>query len=262
MGKDQLTPLFLGMGSSSGSNLRYLLQNQDGFEIRAIFSDRICPLREISGDFEIDWLYHNGEEICGVHPGSKDSKLFEEYKLRCSKFEEEVLSQIKGFERKHDLHFDLILLAGYFRILRGPLLQAFPNKILNVHPGDLRVCGPDNKRLFTGMNAVFKAILCGVYETYSTVHLVNEEVDGGEILGVSEPLPFLLDPGLRSFVAQAGSSKNISSKQLTKLCGELEKEAPVEMQKLRDFSRQHQETQKKACDWPTYLKVLKGIDLC
>ena len=263
MGKDHLTPpLCLGMGSSSGSNLRFLLQNQDGFEIRAIFSDRICPLREISSDFEIDWLFLDSQDACGSHPGIKKTLELREYQLRCRQFEEDVLTLIKKYQRENQCEFDSILLAGYFRILRGPLLKTFSNRILNVHPGDLRVCGGDGERLFVGMNAVLKAILCGVPETYSTVHLVNEEVDGGEILGVSEPNPVLLEPDLQRFVEwvskdRVGSLHRINSKGLTKTLSELEKETPLELQKLRDFSQRHQEKQKKTCDWPTYLQVVK-----
>ena len=71
---------------------------------------------------------------------------------------------------------DLIILAGYMRVLKNP--SAFPCPIINVHPSLL----PKYK----GLNAVEQAIESGDKVTGCTVHYVNEELDGGEIIKQAE----------------------------------------------------------------------------
>ena len=67
---------------------------------------------------------------------------------------------------------DLIILAGYMRVIKNP--AAFPAPIINVHPSLL----PKYK----GLHAVEQAMESGDEETGCTVHYVNEELDGGEII--------------------------------------------------------------------------------
>ena len=67
---------------------------------------------------------------------------------------------------------DLIILAGYMRVLKNP--SAFPCPIINVHPSLL----PKYK----GLHAVEQAMESGDKVTGCTVHYVNEELDGGEII--------------------------------------------------------------------------------
>ena len=67
---------------------------------------------------------------------------------------------------------DLVVLAGYMRVLKKP--SEFPCPIINVHPSLL----PKYK----GLHAVEQALESGDTETGCTVHYVNEELDGGEII--------------------------------------------------------------------------------
>ena len=67
---------------------------------------------------------------------------------------------------------DLIILAGYMRVLKNP--SKFPCPIINVHPSLL----PKYK----GLNVVQRAMEAGELTTGCTVHYVNEELDGGEII--------------------------------------------------------------------------------
>ena len=67
---------------------------------------------------------------------------------------------------------DLIVLAGYMRVIKNP--AAFPAPIINIHPSLL----PKYK----GLHAVEQAIDSGDDVTGCTVHYVNEELDGGEII--------------------------------------------------------------------------------
>lgn len=69
---------------------------------------------------------------------------------------------------------DLVCLAGYMRVLSREFLQAFPNRILNIHPSLL----PS----FPGLEAQKRALNHGVKWTGCTVHFVDETLDGGPII--------------------------------------------------------------------------------
>lgn len=69
---------------------------------------------------------------------------------------------------------DLIVLAGYMRVVKAPLLDAFPGRIVNIHPSLL----PS----FRGLEAWRQALEAGVPEAGCTVHRVDSGVDTGEIL--------------------------------------------------------------------------------
>ena len=69
---------------------------------------------------------------------------------------------------------DLVVFAGWMRIVTNVLVDAFPDRILNIHPSLL----PS----FKGHKAVPLALEAGVKVTGCTVHLVTEEVDSGRIL--------------------------------------------------------------------------------
>ena len=82
---------------------------------------------------------------------------------------------------------DLIILAGYMRVIENPSL--FPAPMINVHPSLL----PKYK----GLHAVEQAIDSGDEETGCTVHYVNEELDGGEII-LQGKVPILPDDDIVS----------------------------------------------------------------
>jgi len=82
---------------------------------------------------------------------------------------------------------DLIILAGYMRVLKNP--SAFPAPIINVHPSLL----PKYK----GLNVVERAMEAGEEVTGCTVHYVNEELDGGEII-LQGKVPIMPDDTVES----------------------------------------------------------------
>ena len=82
---------------------------------------------------------------------------------------------------------DLIILAGYMRVIQNP--DAFPAPIINVHPSLL----PKYK----GLHAVEQAMEAGEEVTGFTVHYVNEELDGGEIILQAE-VPILPEDTVES----------------------------------------------------------------
>ncbi|MCL2807665.1 MAG: phosphoribosylglycinamide formyltransferase [Coriobacteriia bacterium] len=73
-----------------------------------------------------------------------------------------------------DAQVDYVVMAGYMRKVRNPLLAAFPNKIINIHPALL----PS----FPGAHGIKDAFDYGVKLTGVTVHFANEEYDEGAII--------------------------------------------------------------------------------
>ena len=69
---------------------------------------------------------------------------------------------------------DLICLAGYMRLLTPAFIEAFPGRILNIHPSLLP--------LFPGLDAQKQALKAGVKVTGCTVHYVDELLDHGPII--------------------------------------------------------------------------------
>jgi phosphoribosylglycinamide formyltransferase-1 len=69
---------------------------------------------------------------------------------------------------------DLVCLAGFMRLIGAPLLDAFPQRILNIHPSLLPA--------FPGLDAQRQALEYGVRVAGATVHLVTAELDGGPIV--------------------------------------------------------------------------------
>ena len=74
---------------------------------------------------------------------------------------------------------DVVVLAGFLSVLGPRVIEAYRNRILNVHPSLIpSFCGPG----FYGLRVHEAALARGVKLTGATVHLVNEECDGGPIL--------------------------------------------------------------------------------
>ena len=74
---------------------------------------------------------------------------------------------------------DIVVLAGFMTILTEEIVQAYPNKILNIHPALIpSFCG---KGAY-GLHVHEKALEYGVKVSGATVHFVSEECDGGPIV--------------------------------------------------------------------------------
>ena len=84
---------------------------------------------------------------------------------------------------------ELIVMAGWMRIVTSHLIDAFPNRIINIHPSLL----PKHK----GLNVVQRAIDAGDKVTGCTVHYVTEELDSGDII-VQREVPILPDDTVES----------------------------------------------------------------
>jgi phosphoribosylglycinamide formyltransferase-1 len=84
------------------------------------------------------------------------------------KHDAEIIAELK----RRDV--ELVCLAGYMRLLSCDFIQAFPEKIINIHPSLL----PS----FPGLDAQKQALEHGVKITGCTVHFVNEDLDAGRII--------------------------------------------------------------------------------
>jgi phosphoribosylglycinamide formyltransferase 1 len=96
-------------------------------------------------------------------------------------FDEALLAELVTRE------IDLVVLAGFMRILTPRFLEAFPNRVINIHPSLLPA--------FPGMNAQAQALHYGAKMTGCTVHFVEPSVDTGPIIA-QRSVPVLDDDDL------------------------------------------------------------------
>jgi|SRR6476619_3825239 phosphoribosylglycinamide formyltransferase-1 len=95
------------------------------------------------------------------------------FKTRLSKErEEELVKQLQG------AGVELVVLAGYMRMLKSPMLNAFPRRIINIHPSLLPK--------FPGLMAWRQALESGERVSGCTVHFVDEGMDSGEVIAQAE----------------------------------------------------------------------------
>jgi phosphoribosylaminoimidazolecarboxamide formyltransferase / IMP cyclohydrolase len=144
--------------SGSGSNLRALVAAADrgelGGSVVLVFADRPCAA--------LSWAAEQGIDTALV-PGGDDAVLAD------------TLVAVGA---------EVVVLAGYLRLIGPRSLAAFPGRILNVHPSLLPA--------FPGLHAVRDAMAAGVAVTGVTVHLVDATLDGGPIVA-QEAVPVLPD---------------------------------------------------------------------
>ena len=133
----------------------------NGTNFENIVTNPICKQHEVV------LMIHNKKK-CGA------AKRAEKWGIpHCYVSHKEEDQMIKLFEA---WNVDLIVLAGYMRAIKDP--DAFPCPIINVHPSLL----PKYK----GLHAVEQAMEAGEEFAGCTVHYVNEELDGGEVIMQAE----------------------------------------------------------------------------
>ena len=101
--------------------------------------------------------------------------------------DEQIVHTLRQYE------VECVVMAGWMRLITQVLIEAFPNRIINIHPSLL----PS----FKGVQAVEQALSAGVKIAGCTVHLVTLEVDSGPIL-VQAAVPVLPDDTAESLHAR------------------------------------------------------------
>ena len=129
---------------------------------------------------EVVVMVHNKKK-CGA--SKRADKLGIPHTQISSKNEDLIIDIMRAW------NVDLIVLAGWMRIVTPKLIDAFPNRVINLHPSLL----PKYK----GLHAIERALESGDELTGVSVHYVNEELDGGEVI-MQEEVPILPDDNLET----------------------------------------------------------------
>ncbi|GAB6189010.1 phosphoribosylglycinamide formyltransferase [Marinitoga arctica] len=128
-------------------------------------------VRKLRNRYEIKLISDNKK----AYALQRAIKLYIDYEIvNYEYYRERERFNKKLFECLKNENPDLIVLAGYMRILPDYIVEYFSGKIINIHPSLLPA--------FKGLNAIKKAFDYGVKYTGVTIHYVNNELDGGEII--------------------------------------------------------------------------------
>ena len=150
--------------SGQGSNLKAILtacaEGKLSASVGIVISDRKeAPALEHAEYYKVPELY--------LDPKASDSR---------EAYDRLILQDLK----RHSV--DLVILAGYMRIVTPVLIQAYRNRMMNIHPSLLPA--------FPGLHAQRQALAYGAKVSGCTVHFVDEQVDHGPII-VQSPVPVL-----------------------------------------------------------------------
>jgi len=158
-----LAPLKLGvLGSGKGSNFKAIAEAIEAGQINA-------QVRIVLSDVEdagiLDYARARGIRAEFLGPSRFRTKLEPEAEAR-------LVAMLR------EAQVELVVLAGYMRMIKAPMLEAFPNRIVNIHPSLL----PQ----FPGLTSWKQALEAGASVTGCTVHYVDGGMDTGPILAQSE----------------------------------------------------------------------------
>lgn len=157
----KLLPLGI-LGSGKGTNCRAILERINAgtlfAEARVVISDVLdAPILDIAREFSVPNAY--------LAPGNFRTRLDPQT-------ETELVRMLR------EAGVELVILAGFMRVLKSPMLEAFPKRILNIHPSLLPK--------FPGLMAWTQALAAGAKMTGCTVHYVDENIDHGDIIAQRE----------------------------------------------------------------------------
>lgn len=146
------------LGSGKGSNCRAILERiRDGSlcaEARIVIADVFdAGILHVAREFGVPNAY--------LPPGKFRTKL-------------EPEAEVTLVAMLQEAAVELVVLAGFMRVLKAPTLDAFPHRILNIHPSLLPK--------FPGLEAWKQALAAGEKIAGCTVHYVDAGVDSGEII--------------------------------------------------------------------------------
>jgi len=184
------------LGSGKGSNCRAILESiRTGTlsaEARVVLSDVLdAPILEIAREFAIPNAY--------FPPGQFRTRL-------------EPNAEAELVQMLRDADVDLVVLAGFMRVLKSPILEAFPRRIINIHPSLLPK--------FPGLEAWKQALDAGETVTGCTVHYVDEKIDHGDLIAQRE-VPILPNDSAESLHARIQIAEHeLYPAVIEKLCRE------------------------------------------
>jgi phosphoribosylglycinamide formyltransferase 1 len=185
------------LGSGKGSNCRAILDRISAGTLPAracvVISDVLdAPILEMAREFSVANAY--------LPPGQFRTRL-----------EPNVESELVRMLREADV--DLVVLAGFMRVLKAPMLQAFPRRIINVHPSLLPK--------FPGLEAWKQALAAGETVTGCTVHYVDEKIDHGDIIAQRQ-VPVLPNDSAESLHARIQMAEHeLYPAVIAQLCAEV-----------------------------------------
>ena len=142
--------------SGRGSNLQAIIDSIENGYLNAQIS---VVISDISDAYALERARTHGINAVHIDPKKSGSK---------QAYETEILGVLASN------NVQLVLLAGYMKILGKTLLDTYKNRILNIHPALLPA--------FPGLHAQEQAFRHGVKVAGCTVHFVDEELDGGPII--------------------------------------------------------------------------------
>jgi len=165
------------LGSGKGSNFRAILSE---IEAGRLAADPVLVLSDVAGAGILD---------LGRSAGIPTHEIVEpKFRTRLSpEVEQDVVERLQG------AGVELVVLAGYMRLVKPPLLNAFPRRVINIHPSLLPA--------FPGLEAWRQALEAGVPTTGCTVHFVDSGMDTGEVIARAE-VPVLPDDTAESLHAR------------------------------------------------------------
>ena len=290
---EKITPIYsgkpedfcwVGFGSGSGTNLRECAKVIKPALIVCDKPKAKLAHPEKAKEYNLEVLADvprmddiNSYKECGswkAIEGNDEAEI--RYKRRSIAYNEKIVAKLKEFEEKQGKPIDLIVLGGYMRLVEYPLLEAYKDKIINVHPADLSILdfsivnsyldesGLDQvikhlgkkagveimmmrdrelegkasvkaMRKYIGEDAVYDALFKkgSEYSTRSSVIIVDEGIDHGEILTIG--------PKVRTNFKRSGLT------------------LPGQDKWEREQAEAHQEKQKERSDWPSLTTSLRLI---
>lgn len=147
---------FAVFASGSGTNFQAIY---DAVQEGKLTGEAVLVVTDKPDAFIVERAEKAGIATLAIKPSSFSSK---------SAYEQAIL------EKLTELNVEWIVLAGYMRLIGDVLLEAFPNRIINIHPSLLPA--------FPGKDAIGQAMEHGVKVTGVTVHYVDAGMDTGTII--------------------------------------------------------------------------------
>ena len=146
------------LGSGKGSNLQSIIDNVTAGKIPAKIA---CVISDVEDAYILERARKHGIEALYMPPGRYKTKLDKDAEaayVKCLK----------------DKGVELVVMAGFMRMLKDDFIIAFPNGIINIHPSILPA--------FRGLEAWKQALDYGIKYTGCTVHFAEIGMDTGPII--------------------------------------------------------------------------------